>query len=561
MKLEFDALMNNNTWELVPSSSSQNIVDCKWLFRLKTKPDGTVDQYKARLIARGFTQRPGVDYHSTFSPVINPVTARLILSLVVQYNWSLHQLDVSYTFLQCHLAETVYMRQPQGYEHHDYPSYVCEYRYPKSSIDTLSCRSAFNASRKLLNGSIDDLTYQNGWKPVRGYKNKLLKLQQQQENHPRSKIKFNATWKIVVLEALFDMKRVKRICSIPLSKVELCDASIWRPDGSGDYSMKSGYQLLRDDLLSLTGLNSHSLSTIFSKFYSEMCDVNIPSKIKINMWRIANNFLPTFENLQSRRLNVINTFPFCLSSSESVEHVMRDCSFIHQFFDRQCVQILSADSAFIRENETLTSPSFQRVISHRVGWTTPVENEIKCNFDSAYVALSRESSSGVICCDSARFIMVSAIIPHRHVADVFVAEAFSCLQAVIFAKDLRFAKVVIEGDSLTVIKKVCATTSDSSLLGPIIHAIKEVSKGFESVVFCFVHREANNIAHTLAREGKGQCSLMFWIEVAPTDIDGISLVLKECYEPLLEISRSVELLCLLVIWSLKMYFSFHFYKA
>ncbi|KAL4283908.1 hypothetical protein GQ457_16G010550 [Hibiscus cannabinus] len=71
-----------------------------------------------------------------------------------------------------------------------------EYRYPKSSIDTLSCRSAFNAGRKLLNGSIDDLTYQNGWKSVRGYKNKFIKLQQQQENHPRAKIKFKSSFEL-----------------------------------------------------------------------------------------------------------------------------------------------------------------------------------------------------------------------------------------------------------------------------------------------------------------------------------------------------------------------------
>ncbi|KAL4318439.1 hypothetical protein GQ457_18G019610 [Hibiscus cannabinus] len=69
-----------------------------------------------------------------------------------------------------------------------------EYRYPKSSIDTLSCRSAFIAGRKLPNGSIDDLTYQNGWKSVRGYKNKLLKLQQHQEHYPRTKIKFNSSF-------------------------------------------------------------------------------------------------------------------------------------------------------------------------------------------------------------------------------------------------------------------------------------------------------------------------------------------------------------------------------
>ncbi|KAL4324318.1 hypothetical protein GQ457_11G000340 [Hibiscus cannabinus] len=76
---------------------------------------------------------------------------------------------------------------PPGFQNGDY-------RYPKSSIDTLCCRSAFIASRKLPSGSIDDLTYQNGWKSVRGYKNKLLKLQQQQEHYPRVKIKFKSSF-------------------------------------------------------------------------------------------------------------------------------------------------------------------------------------------------------------------------------------------------------------------------------------------------------------------------------------------------------------------------------
>ncbi|KAL4363435.1 hypothetical protein GQ457_04G011980 [Hibiscus cannabinus] len=75
-----------------------------------------------------------------------------------------------------------------------YPSLSIEYRYP--SIGTLSCTSAFNAGRKLPNGSIDDLTYQNGWKSVRGYKNKLLKLQQQQENYLRAKIKFKSSFEL-----------------------------------------------------------------------------------------------------------------------------------------------------------------------------------------------------------------------------------------------------------------------------------------------------------------------------------------------------------------------------
>ncbi|KAL4379005.1 hypothetical protein GQ457_02G014010 [Hibiscus cannabinus] len=321
----------------------------------------------------------------------------------------------------------------------------------------------------------------------------------------------NATWKVDVLEALFDEARVSRICSIPLSKAGLSDEIVWRPDGSGVYTVKSGYRLIWGDLSSSTGTNSSSHNMFMSRFYNEMWAVNLPSKIKINMWQITNNFLPTFENLQIRRLDVSNICLLCRASCESIEHLMRDCSFIKTLFDMQGVQLLSVspDSVW---NDSLVH---KQVSPCRIGWSGPVEDVIKCNFDSAYDALSRESMSGFICRDNVRLIMASGVTFHRHVAYTFVALALACLQATIFAKDLGFAKVVIEGDSLTVIKKVCSSTPDGSLIGPIIHDIREASKGFESVIFGFVHRDANITAHTLAREGRGQRSSMFWIEEAP----------------------------------------------
>ncbi|XP_031269063.1 uncharacterized protein LOC116127555 [Pistacia vera] len=85
MQAEFDALVHNNTWSLVPSKPDMNIVGNKWVFRTKynADADGTLQKYKARLVAKGFQQTPGLDYFETFSPVIKPSTIRIVLTLVV----------------------------------------------------------------------------------------------------------------------------------------------------------------------------------------------------------------------------------------------------------------------------------------------------------------------------------------------------------------------------------------------------------------------------------------------------------------------------------------------
>ena len=85
MSREYDALVNNGTWELVPSIPSHNIVGCKWIYRTKRNSNGTIDRYKARLVAKGFHQRPRVDYHDTFSPVVKPTTIQLVLSLATSH--------------------------------------------------------------------------------------------------------------------------------------------------------------------------------------------------------------------------------------------------------------------------------------------------------------------------------------------------------------------------------------------------------------------------------------------------------------------------------------------
>jgi hypothetical protein len=100
------------------------VIDSKWVYKIKRKAYGSLDRYKAHLVAKGFKQQYGIDYDKTFSPVIKSTTIRIILSLAVSRAWTMRQLDVQNVFLHGFLKEDVYMCQPPGYEDKTLPHYV-----------------------------------------------------------------------------------------------------------------------------------------------------------------------------------------------------------------------------------------------------------------------------------------------------------------------------------------------------------------------------------------------------------------------------------------------------
>ncbi|XP_042939543.1 uncharacterized mitochondrial protein AtMg00820-like [Carya illinoinensis] len=109
MNIEFDALLKNQTWTLVPPNSASNIIGSKWVFRIKRHADGTVERYKARLVAKGFHQQPSIDFYETFSPVVNLTTVLTVLSLAILAGWPIHQIDIQNAFLHGNLLDEVYM--------------------------------------------------------------------------------------------------------------------------------------------------------------------------------------------------------------------------------------------------------------------------------------------------------------------------------------------------------------------------------------------------------------------------------------------------------------------
>ncbi|GJR40445.1 retrotransposon protein, putative, ty1-copia subclass [Tanacetum coccineum] len=117
MKEEMDSLRKNKTWELVDHPTRQKLVSCIWQFKIKEGIEGVQKpRYKARLVARGFTQRAGIDYNEVFSPVVRHISIQVILALTACKDYELEHLDVKTAFLNGNLEEVIYMKQPPGYE-------------------------------------------------------------------------------------------------------------------------------------------------------------------------------------------------------------------------------------------------------------------------------------------------------------------------------------------------------------------------------------------------------------------------------------------------------------
>ncbi|GJZ92742.1 retrovirus-related pol polyprotein from transposon TNT 1-94 [Tanacetum coccineum] len=117
MEEEMDSLRKNKTWELVDHLAGQKLVSCIWQFKIKEGIEGVQKpRYKARLVARGFTQRAGIDYNEVFSPVVRHISIQVILALTACKDYELEHLDVKTAFLNGNLEEVIYMKQPPGYE-------------------------------------------------------------------------------------------------------------------------------------------------------------------------------------------------------------------------------------------------------------------------------------------------------------------------------------------------------------------------------------------------------------------------------------------------------------
>jgi hypothetical protein len=104
---EYDSILKNNVWAVVPRPHGKSVVTSKWLYKIKHTADGSVEKFTTRFVVRGFSQKEGIDYDEIFALVARYTSIRIIISLVAVFGWKLHEMDVKTVFLNGEVEQEV----------------------------------------------------------------------------------------------------------------------------------------------------------------------------------------------------------------------------------------------------------------------------------------------------------------------------------------------------------------------------------------------------------------------------------------------------------------------
>ncbi|BBN69600.1 BURP domain-containing protein [Prunus dulcis] len=185
MEIEMEMIEKNETWELVDRPSDKPVIGVKWVYKTKLNLDGSIQKHKARLVVKGYAQKPGIDFNETFAPVARLDTIRTLIALAAQKGWKLYQLDVKSAFLNGVLKEEVYVDQPDGFVTTNYEdkvyklkkalyglkqaprawyeeinAYLISCGYVRSTSEaTLYCKTKEDSGTLIVSIYVDDIVY------------------------------------------------------------------------------------------------------------------------------------------------------------------------------------------------------------------------------------------------------------------------------------------------------------------------------------------------------------------------------------------------------------------
>ncbi|KAA3472069.1 reverse transcriptase [Gossypium australe] len=351
------------------------------------------------------------------------------------------------------------------------------------------------------------------------------------------------SWKRELIENTFPEHIAQKILQIPLAEEAHEDFKVWRGEHTGEFSVRSAYQLLQETTLTPSEL---LLQAKTKNFYRKLWNLKLPSKILITIWRISWNFIPNFKNLRLRRVVSDSSCPRCQNAEEDCNHVFRQCpvttetwrilnlswiinpniidlwDWLTWVFDNgntmQCRVICCAiwfmwysRNQFIHERKTITGKELSTKIKNyiaEIDRTCDRKNTFDINdnqrqqiqeteatilFDAAYDCKLQLQLRGA----NSEWIASKSTI-HTEIASPFIAEAHAGLQAVKLGISLGFQTISILGDSKTTINKCNSTGRDKSVMGAVIKDIQNHKRSFRESLFRFISRRNNSEAHTIA---------------------------------------------------------------
>ncbi|KAA3456692.1 reverse transcriptase [Gossypium australe] len=366
------------------------------------------------------------------------------------------------------------------------------------------------------------------------------------------------TWNEELILNIFDVDTAKRILSIPIAEGRSEDLRVWKYEGSGEYTVKSGYQVLSSEYLQNTTVTFPD-GVIYFEFYKSLWALHNPAKIKIYTWRLFNNFLPHLCNLVRKTLSVEIVCPLCKEGPEDADHLMWSCEilqsvwkslnimapsfessiggkicFANTFFaaneqQRQMMafslwgfwyrknklfhegvkfslqEILGFLKGYSQElnlNWEIFFPSFRSLVNEI--WKPP-DGFIKLNFDAAFQNDIKLAITAVLARNSEGDIVGAETYLFKDVTNAFVAEARACERALILAAALGFRQ------------------NGKSVLRPITQHIFFLEAGFEEIFYLFVLHLVNDAAHTLALEGRRRQAFRVWSDRVPDSVQALAL--------------------------------------
>ncbi|KAA3478601.1 reverse transcriptase [Gossypium australe] len=319
------------------------------------------------------------------------------------------------------------------------------------------------------------------------------------------------TWNRELIDNLVDEYTADRILAIPLTAHRTEDTLVWKYEGTGVYTIKSGYRVLTTSNV-LPNSTSASLSITSEAtegwqkdFYTSLWPLHVLEKIKIHIWRLFNNLVPHYGNLERRKLMMNPVCPLCSDAIEDSNHLMWSCGVLKSVWIQLHVQV----------------PTFEESWSGQKCFATifsAADENVRCVLAISIWSLWYRRNKLIH--EGVRFNLIEVL---GFIQDPFVAEARAYERALILALDMDSRRVVVEGDSLSVIKSIKKREEDRSILRPITQNICQLETRFDEISYLHVRRSANGVAHHLAKEGRRLGIFGRWEVGVPESVKRLAL--------------------------------------